>query len=89
MNLQLYMLDATTYVVDFHHKKSYKASEEPDAGRYDMAVPADIPDNTLEDGSHIKAWDTPTKKEDVVSPFIFMDVARKLILELAQPSQSE
>ncbi|KAF9553285.1 hypothetical protein CPC08DRAFT_754306 [Agrocybe pediades] len=38
MNLQLYMVDSINYLVDFHHKKSYRASTEPGAGRFDMAV---------------------------------------------------
>ncbi|PPR02748.1 hypothetical protein CVT26_009459, partial [Gymnopilus dilepis] len=38
MNLQLYMVDSINYLVDFHHKKTYRASTEPGAGKWDMAV---------------------------------------------------
>jgi hypothetical protein len=38
MNLQLYMADSVNYLVDFHHKESYKASADPGAGKFDMAV---------------------------------------------------
>ncbi|CAL1694766.1 unnamed protein product [Somion occarium] len=39
MNLQLYMVDSINYLVDFHHKKTYKAAPDPDAGRFAMAHP--------------------------------------------------
>ena len=39
MNLQLYMVDSINYLVDFHHKGSYKASTDPDAGKFDPADP--------------------------------------------------
>ncbi|KAE9407418.1 Pkinase-domain-containing protein [Gymnopus androsaceus JB14] len=68
MNLQLYCVDATNYLVDFHHKKSYRASTEPGAGKFDVAV-----------STEGKA----SKEAEVVSPYIFMDVACRLILELA------
>lgn len=74
MNLQLYMVDSINYLVDFHHKRSYKASMEPGAGKFDMAVP----DTTSEVGS-----EKDQREDEVVSPFIFMDVACRLILELA------
>lgn len=83
MNLQLYMVDSINYLVDFHHKKSYKASTDAGAGRFDMAVY----DPTFDDGSSdrsLKEKDGGNVKEDeVVSPFVFMDVACRLILELA------
>jgi carbon catabolite-derepressing protein kinase len=77
MNVQLYMVDSINYLVDFHHKKSYKASTEPDAGRFDMEIPDHISE-TGSDGGHIEI-----KEEDIVSPFVFMDLACRLILELA------
>ncbi|KAI0033335.1 CAMK/CAMKL/AMPK protein kinase [Vararia minispora EC-137] len=73
MNLQLYMVDSINYLVDFHHKRSYRASTEPDAGPFDP-VSADAlagPGNEA------------ARENDVVSPFVFMDVACRLILELA------
>lgn len=75
MNLQLYMVDAVNYLVDFHHKKSYKASFAQGAGQFDMAVqPAPIIDSAEKDAA---------KEMEVVSPYVFMDVACRLILELA------
>ncbi|KAI0065917.1 snf 1 [Artomyces pyxidatus] len=75
MNLQLYMVDSINYLVDFHHKRSYKASTEPGAGKYDMA--------NFEALSESGSDTTPTREDDIVSPFVFMDVACRLILELA------
>jgi carbon catabolite-derepressing protein kinase len=77
MNIQLYMVDHINYLVDFHHKKSYKASTEPDAGKFDMAIPDHISE-TGSDGGQVEI-----NEEDIVSPFVFMDVACQLILELA------
>ncbi|KAJ4474233.1 snf 1 [Lentinula aciculospora] len=75
MNLQLYMVDAVNYLVDFHHKKSYKASVAQGAGKFDMAV---MPAPSLDSAEKEAA-----KEGEVVSPYVFMDVACRLILELA------
>ena len=86
MNLQLYMVDSINYLVDFHHKKSYRASTDPGAGRFDMAVydPIFSAETSSESGRSVKEKDGSGVKEDeVVSPFVFMDVACRLILELA------
>ncbi|KAF8079306.1 snf 1 [Lyophyllum atratum] len=85
MNLQLYMVDSINYLVDFHHKKSYKASTETGAGKFEMAVfDPNFSDGSSESGRSIKEKDGAAIKEDeVVSPFVFMDVACQLILELA------
>ncbi|GLB43723.1 putative non-specific serine threonine protein kinase [Lyophyllum shimeji] len=85
MNLQLYMVDSINYLVDFHHKKTYRASAEPGAGKFDMAVPdPNFSDASSESGRSIKEKDgTMIKEDEVVSPFVFMDVACRLILELA------
>jgi len=83
MNLQLYMVDSINYLVDFHHKKSYRASTEPGAGKFDMAS-YDTADWASDSSSSLKEKDGMVVKEDeVVSPFVFMDVACRLILELA------
>ena len=99
MNLQLYMVDSINYLVDFHHKKSYKASAEPGAGKFDMAV--FDPDFTaaeaqtsevMSSGRSVKdglGLQPVVKEDDVVSPFIFMDLACRLILELAGGGGSE
>ena len=82
MNLQLYMVDSINYLVDFHHKKTYKASDDPDAGKFDMAHPdCNLSETASESSRSIK--DFSLREEEVVSPFIFMDVACRLILELA------
>lgn len=80
MNLQLYMIDTVNYLVDFYHKQSYKASTEPEVGKFDNTVPlAHHADAAGELG--IKEKDS--KKGEVVLPYLFMDVASRLILELA------
>jgi carbon catabolite-derepressing protein kinase len=81
MNIQLYMVDPVNYLVDFHHKKSYKASTEPDAGKFDMAIPDNISETGSDPGHH------DLKEEEVVSPFLFMDLACRMILELAGPPE--
>lgn len=84
MNLQLYMVDSINYLVDFHHKKTYKASTEPGVGKFDMANPDTVIPDSSSDGRSIKDKDSHVLKEDeIVSPFVFMDVACRLILELA------
>ncbi|PCH34349.1 snf 1 [Wolfiporia cocos MD-104 SS10] len=82
MNLQLYMVDSINYLVDFHHKKTYKASMEPGAGRFDMAQPADLSETASLESSR-SAKELNIREDEVVSPFVFMDVACRLILELA------
>lgn len=82
MNLQLYMVDSINYLVDFHHKKTYKASTEPGAGKFDMANPDTLLPETSSDGRSIKDGHA-VKEDEVISPFVFMDVACRLILELA------
>ncbi|TFY77104.1 hypothetical protein EWM64_g6909 [Hericium alpestre] len=81
MNLQLYMVDSINYLVDFHHKKSYKASTEPGAGKFDMASPDNLSEAGSESSRSIK--EKETREDEIVSPFVFMDVACRLILELA------
>jgi carbon catabolite-derepressing protein kinase len=91
MNIQLYNVDSINYLVDFHHKKSYRASSAPGAGKFDMASPHEV-EHILVPGSPPGSlgmrvgWEG--KEDEVVSPFIFMDVACKLILELAGGSAS-
>lgn len=84
MNLQLYMVDSINYLVDFHHKRTYKASSEPGAGKFDEAKLNTFVPEGSSDRRSIKDKDHLALKEDeVVSPFVFMDVACRLILELA------
>ncbi|PBK75783.1 Pkinase-domain-containing protein [Armillaria solidipes] len=79
MNLQLYMVDSINYLVDFHHKKTYRASTEPNAGRFDVAPSL----KRTASGESIKV-ENGFQEEDVVSPYVFMDVACRLILALAR-----
>jgi carbon catabolite-derepressing protein kinase len=82
MNLQLYMVDSINYLVDFHHKKSYKVSTEPGAGKFDMAMcDSSLSETSSDSGRSLCAKEM--KEDEVVSPFVFMDVACRLILELA------
>jgi len=78
MNLQLYMVDSINYLVDFHHKKSYRASTQPGAGKFDMAVY----DPSFSD-EELGKKDNPVREDEVISPYVFMDIACRLILELA------
>ena len=82
MNIQLYMIDSINYLVDFHHKKTYKASTEPGSATFDMATSDTWSDAASESGRSFKE-----KEDEVSSPFIFMDVACRLIIELAGGGQ--
>lgn len=87
MNLQLYMVDSINYLVDFHHKKSYKASAEPGAGKFDIHIADTTTSETSsESGERRSLKDKENqhlKEDEVFSPYVFMDVACRLILELA------
>lgn len=72
MNIQLYHVNETNYVVDFHHTKSYKASAQPGAGKYSMALPSPTGDEK----------DRAVNDAQVVSPYVFMEVAVNFMLEL-------
>lgn len=86
MNLQLYMVDSINYLVDFHHKKTYKASAEPGAGNFEMAHPdSNFSETASESSRSVK--DISIRDDEVISPFVFMDVACRLILELAGGSE--
>ncbi|KAH8111878.1 Pkinase-domain-containing protein [Phellopilus nigrolimitatus] len=82
MNVQLYYVDGDNYLVDFHHKKSYRASTEPGAARFEMAKPITPSESASETGSMLPQ-DLQAREDTVVSPYMFMDVACKLILDLA------
>ncbi|KAF7302482.1 Non-specific serine/threonine protein kinase [Mycena chlorophos] len=88
MNITLYMVDQHNYLVDFHHKKSYRASTEPGAGKYDPAVRPPNPNADIESlattmVARSMADCLGPAEEAVMSPFVFMDLATRLILELA------
>lgn len=88
MNLQLYMVDSINYLVDFHHKKTYKASAEPGAGKFDMAHPDLSMSETASLESSRSLKELNMREDEIVSPFVFMDVACRLILELAGGSEA-
>ncbi|EJD54596.1 Pkinase-domain-containing protein [Auricularia subglabra TFB-10046 SS5] len=73
MNIQLYMLDEANYLVDFQHKGYYQAAKR--GPTFDMERPAPI--------EYLEPNATPQSEHAVTSPFLFMDVACKLIIELA------
>ena len=73
------MVDSINYLVDFHHKKSYRASTEPGAGKFDIVVS----DPKMTDEELARREKEPLRDDEVVSPYVFMDVACRLILELA------
>lgn len=86
MNLQLYMVDSINYLVDFHHKKTYKAAFDSDLNRFAMAHPDfNLSETASECSRSIK--DVSLREEEVISPFVFMDIACRLILELAGGSE--
>ncbi|KAF7302903.1 Non-specific serine/threonine protein kinase [Mycena kentingensis (nom. inval.)] len=85
MNITLYKVDEQNYLVDFQHKKSYRASTLPDAGKYDplpreQAAMGDIESFT---SARSTMEGLGVTEEPVMSPFVFMDLATRLILELA------
>ena len=86
MNLQLYMVDSINYLVDFHHKKTFRASTEPGAGQFDVVHSEGIVSETASESSR-SVKDLNVREDEVVSPFVFMDVACRLILELAGGSE--
>ena len=83
MNVQLYMVDSINYLVDFHHKRTYKAAYDAEINKFAMAHP----DFNLWETASIESTrsmkEVGSKEEEVISPFVFMDVACNLILELA------
>ncbi|KIY64182.1 Pkinase-domain-containing protein [Cylindrobasidium torrendii FP15055 ss-10] len=80
MNLQLYTVDTTNFIVDFHHKKTYKASTEAGAGRFD--IDPSVIKRTR--SSESVRFESDFRDEDVISPYVFMDVASTLIIALAR-----
>lgn len=84
MNIQLYYVDGDNYLVDFLHKKSYRGSTDPGApSRFDMAKPLQPLGENGSDTGSVLPQDPQAKEEHVISPYVFMDVACKLILDLA------
>ncbi|KAJ6601199.1 CAMK/CAMKL/AMPK protein kinase [Mycena vulgaris] len=86
MNINLYKVDDQNYLVDFQHKKSYRASSAPDAAKFDPAPrEGGVGEAESMTGSSGRSLveNGLTADETVMSPFVFMDLATRLILELA------
>jgi carbon catabolite-derepressing protein kinase len=83
INLQLYQVDDVNYLVDFHHKRSYKARTGGD--KFEMSYPRPKPiGRAVTNNLPGRENDNPfVTDHHVVSPFVFMDVACRLIIELA------
>ncbi|KAJ7054029.1 snf 1 [Mycena amicta] len=86
MNINLYNVDEQNYLVDFQHKKSYRASTVPGAGKFDPVIRetgfiGEV--DSLTGSSRSLMECVGTTDEAVMSPFVFMDLATRLILELA------
>ncbi|KAJ6604991.1 kinase-like domain-containing protein [Mycena sp. CBHHK59/15] len=86
MNINLYKVDEQNYLVDFQHKKSYRASTASDAAKFDPAPrdggAGEAESMTGSSGRSLIENGLPAD-ETVMSPFVFMDLATRLILELA------
>jgi carbon catabolite-derepressing protein kinase len=92
MDLQLYQVDEDNYLVDFKHQGYYKASKLPGAMKFDRA-PSPPPSTASSGGSTFSIDRERSVREkdefdSTVSPFLFMDAACRLILELAGGGES-
>lgn len=76
MDIQLFQVDHSNYLVDFKNVTYYKASTVPDARQYEMAVPIDRSKGRADVME--KNAEPPN-----CSPFLFLHVAIQLIIELA------
>lgn len=82
-------MDEVNYLVDFKHQGYYRASKDPGAKKFDRA--ATPPPSTASDaGSSFSVEREHYRPEDdnTVSPYIFMDTACRLIIELAGGTES-
>ncbi|KAG8804420.1 Protein kinase [Serendipita sp. 398] len=75
MDIQLFQVDQTNYLVDFKNVTYYKASTAQDARQYEMAVPIDR--------SKVLEKTRDASELPNCSPFLFLHVAIQLIIELA------
>ncbi|KAF8582991.1 snf 1 [Ramaria rubella] len=86
LDLQLYEVDEINYLVDFKHQGYYRASNEPGAKRFDRA-PSPPPSSASDAGSSFSGdrehRPKDLEEDNTVSPFLFMDTACRLIVELA------
>lgn len=88
LDLQLYEVDEINYLVDFKHQGYYKASSEPGAKKFDRAA-SPPPSSSSDAGSSCFSLEREHRpreadeQDNTVSPFLFMDTACRLIVELA------
>jgi carbon catabolite-derepressing protein kinase len=76
MDIQLYQVDQVNYLVDFKNVAYYKASTQPDSRPFEMAYQ----DPQYEEK---RREEEKGKEPPICSPFLFLHVATKLIIELA------
>jgi len=81
MDIQLFQVDQSNYLVDFKNVTYYKASTVPDAREFEMAVPIVRNKEKVQPGAVEKARDATDLPH--CSPFLFLHVAIQLIIELA------
>jgi len=92
MDLQLYQVDAANYLVDFRNKGYYKADLDTDK-QFNRIVrnkrqrsgsnAAEGEEEDLDDAISEKSKDLDKGIVDVCSPFLFLECACRLIVELA------
>lgn len=94
MDLQLYQVDEDNYLVDFKHQGYYKASKLPGAMKFDRAPSPPPSSASASSGGSTFCVDREHRLrakdecDNTVSPFLFMDTACRLILELAGGGES-
>lgn len=82
MDIQLYQVDQLNYLVDFKNVAYYKAATNPDARQFEMAVPIDRSKKSAEyEAQKREEW--KSGESPICSPFLFLHVATRLIIELA------
>lgn len=83
MDIQLYQVDQVNYLVDFKNVAYYKASTQPDARQFEMAVPIDRSKYQDPQYEEKRREEEKGGEPPICSPFLFLHVATKLIIELA------
>ncbi|KIJ36988.1 hypothetical protein M422DRAFT_61086 [Sphaerobolus stellatus SS14] len=88
IDLQLYEVDEVNYLVDFKHQGYYRASNENGAKKFDRAPspqPASASASDAGSSFSVEREHRPRELEEdnTVSPYLFMDLACRLIVELA------
>lgn len=86
MDLQLYRIDEGNYLVDFRNL-GYRAIKTDDSPTF-TPLPNTADEIRSRKPSETAAWKVRSARhgEEVSSPYLFLEVAVKLIQELASPS---